>query len=146
LILFDANVLLYAYHRRSASHAACRDLLERALSGPDPTALCWQSILAFLRIATNSRVFALPLSRTEATAIVSAWVKQPTVVLLEPEERYWDILSDLIETAQITGPMMTDAALAALAIEHGATLCTPDRDFARFPGLAPIDPTTEREI
>jgi uncharacterized protein len=141
LILFDASVLLNAYHTRSASHAACRLFLEEKLSGIVPTALCWPSILAFLRIGTNPRVFEHPLSRTEASAIVSTWLAQPAVVLLEPGERFWTILENLIETAQIVGPMMTDAALAALAIEHGAVLATTDRDFTRFPALATVDPS-----
>lgn len=140
MILFDASVLLNAYHTRSASHETCRRFLEEALSGAGPTALCWSSILAFLRIGTNPRVFEQPLTRIEAVGIVSAWLAQPAVVLLEPGERFWSILQNLIETAQIAGPMMTDAALAALAIEHGAILATTDRDFTRFPTLATVDP------
>jgi len=142
VILFDANVLLYAYHPRAESHLICRRFVERAMSGPQPIALCWPTIQAFLRIGTNSRVFQEPFTRREAIDIVSTWLAQPPVVLLEPGERYWPILQDLIETAQISGPMMTDAALAALAIEHGAVLCTRDRDFARFAALATVDPVS----
>lgn len=140
MILFDANVLLYAYHPRSPAHSSCRALVEKAFSGPELAAICWHSILAFLRIGTNPRVFATPLSRKEAVGIVSSWLVRPTMVVLEPGDRYWEILSRLIEDSRIAGPMMTDAAIAALAIEHGATLCTTDRGFARFPSLAAIDP------
>jgi hypothetical protein len=141
LILFDANILLYAYDSRSESHLVCREFFEKTLSAPGPTALCWQSILAFLRIGTNSRLFPHFFSRAEASTIVSRWIAHPSVVLLEPGERFWEILNNLIDTAQVTGPLMTDAALAALAIEHGATICTMDRDFARFPNLRTLDPT-----
>jgi toxin-antitoxin system PIN domain toxin len=141
LILFDASVLLNAYHTRSTSHQQCRRFLEEALSGAGPTALCWPSILAFLRIGTNPRVFEQPFARNEASAIVSAWLAQPAVVLLEPGDRFWTILQNLIETAQIAGPLMSDAALAALAIEHGAILATTDRDFTRFPSLPTVDPS-----
>jgi toxin-antitoxin system PIN domain toxin len=141
LILFDANVLLYAYHTGSESHSACRRFVEETLSSPGPNALCWQTIQAFLRIGTNSRVFAHPFSRGEAKSIVSMWLVHPSLVLLEPGDRYWEILGSLIDTAQVTGPLMTDAALAALAIEHGTTICTTDRDFARFPLLRTVDPT-----
>jgi toxin-antitoxin system PIN domain toxin len=141
LILFDANVLLYAYHSQSESHLPCRRFLEKSLSGPEPAALCWQSILAFLRIGTNPRVFQRPFSRKEATSIVALWLEQPSIVLIEPGERYWEILSRIIDAAQVTGPLMTDAALAALAVEHGATLCTTDRDFVRFPILRTFNPT-----
>jgi toxin-antitoxin system PIN domain toxin len=116
--------------------------LEETLSGPNTAGLCWQSILAFLRIGTNPRAFARPLSRGEATAIVSVWLEHPSVVLVEPGERFWGILSNLIATAQITGPLMTDTALAALTIEHGGILCTTDRDFTRFPALTTVDPTS----
>ena len=142
MIVFDANVLLYAYNSRSEFHLPCRSFIEETLSGPDPAALCWQSILAFLRIGTNPRAFARPLSRTEATAIVSGWLTNPSVVLIEPGDRFWGILSKLIDTGQVSGPLMTDAALAALTIEHGATLCTTDRDFTRFPTLQTFDPTS----
>jgi toxin-antitoxin system PIN domain toxin len=141
LIVFDANVLLYAYNSRSEFHLVCRSFIEETLSGPDPAALCWQSILAFLRIGTNARAFTHPFSRAEAKAVVSVWLANPSVVLIEPGDRFWEILSKLIDTAQVSGPLMTDAALAALAIEHGATLCTTDRDFTRFPTLQTIDPT-----
>jgi toxin-antitoxin system PIN domain toxin len=141
LILFDANVLLYAYDSGSDSQHICRKFIEQTLSGPAPAAFCWQSILAFLRIGTNPRLFLRPLNRGEASAIVSAWLTHPSVVLLEPGERFWEILSDLIDVARVSGPLMTDAAMAALAIEHGATICTTDRDFARFPKLRTVDPT-----
>jgi len=140
LILFDANVLLYAYHARSPQHAACRELLERSLSSADPMALAWQSVVAFLRIGTNPRVFTRPFTRTEATAIASSWLERPNAVLLEPGDRYWEILRGLVESGKVSGPLMSDAALAALAIEHGATLCTTDRDFARFKELSVLDP------
>ena len=140
MILFDANILLYAYDSQSEFHLVCREFFEETLSTPGPTALCWQSILAFLRIGTNSRLFPHAFSRTEVSTIVSHWLAHPSVVLLEPGERFWEILNDLIDTAQVSGPLMTDAALAALALEHGATLCTTDRDFARFPTLRTFDP------
>jgi uncharacterized protein len=142
LIVFDANVLLYAYNSRSEFHLPCRSFLEETLSGPETSALCWQSILAFLRIGTNPRAFTQPLNRPEATAIVSGWLTNPSVMLIEPGERYWGILSKLIDTAQVSGPLMSDAALAALTIEHGATLCTIDRDFTRFATLQTFDPTS----
>jgi toxin-antitoxin system PIN domain toxin len=141
LILFDANILIYAYHSRSESHVACRDFLEKTVAGTEAAAICWQSILAFLRIGTNPRVFARPLPRAEASAIISVWLNHPSIVLLEPGERYWKILSDLLDEARVTGPLVTDAALAALALEHGSSLCTTDRDFARFSTLRTIDPT-----
>lgn len=140
MILVDANVLLYAYNPSAPQHAASRAWLEEAFNGPAPTALCWASVLAFLRIGTHPRVFERPFTRNEALAIVATWL--PRVRMLEPGEGYAELLARMIEQGQASGPLVMDAALAALAIEHGAALCTTDRDFARFPGLRLVSPLT----
>jgi uncharacterized protein len=140
VLLIDANLLVYAYHGQSAEHAASREWLEAALSGTEPVRLAWMTIWAFLRISTSSRIFKRPMSAAEAGDAVSSWLEQANVQVLEPEDRHWDILRDLIRKGQASGPLMMDAALAALAIEHGATLCSADRDFARFPGLKWVNP------
>jgi toxin-antitoxin system PIN domain toxin len=138
--LVDANVLLYAYHRRAAQHERCRAWVEAEFSGGAAVRLPWATIVAFLRISTNARVFEHPLATAEAEAAVSSWLAVPSVSTIDPGERYWDILRELLHRAQVAGPLVTDAALAALAIEHGATLCTTDRDFTRFPGLRTVNP------
>lgn len=140
MTLIDANVLLYAYHPRSPHHDRCRSWLEAALSGNQPVAVCWIVLLAFLRISTNPRAFDLPLTMVQAAAIVGQWLARPSVVLLEPGPRHWDVLQGLLLDAQVTSPLVTDAALAALAFEHGAAVCTTDRDFRRFEGLRIVDP------
>ncbi|MGH7392816.1 MAG: type II toxin-antitoxin system VapC family toxin [Candidatus Rokuibacteriota bacterium] len=140
MILVDANVLLYAYHGRAAQHERCRAWVEAQFSSGEAVRLPWATIVAFLRVSTNPRVFERPLTTAEAEAAVSAWLALPSVAPIDPGERYWDVLRDLLLRAQVTGPLVTDAALAALAIEHGAVLCTTDRDFARFPGLRTLDP------
>ncbi|MBI4264558.1 MAG: type II toxin-antitoxin system VapC family toxin [Acidobacteria bacterium] len=144
MILPDANLLLYAYHPRAPQHEGSKNWLEAALSGSELVRLTWPTVWAFLRISTSPKVFEQPLSIAEATAAVSSWLERPTVDLLDPGERHWDILRRLVQEAQCTGPLVTDAALAALAIEHGATLYTTDRDFSRFPGLSWTNPLTER--
>lgn len=143
MILVDANLLLYAYDPRSPHHARSRAWVEETLSGPDPVRLSWITILAFLRIATNARVFEQPLSMSEARGIVSDWLALPSVDTLEPGARYWPILEDLLDIAQVSGPLVMDAALGALALEHGATLCTSDVDFSRFPRLRTRNPLRE---
>lgn len=139
--LLDVNVLLYAHDTSSAHHARCRDWLLRALKGDEPVGLPWQTLLGFLRIVTNVRAVQRPLAPAEASAIVSRWLARPQAVIVEPGERYWSILQDLLQRAQVKGALVTDAALAALAIEQGATLCTTDRDFRRFDGLKLLDPS-----
>jgi uncharacterized protein len=140
VILVDANVLLYAYHPRAAQHERCRAWVEAEFSSGAAVRIPWATILAFLRIGTSPRVFERPLTIAEAEAAVSSWLALPSVSPIDPGERYWDVLRDLLHAAQVTGPLVSDAALAALAIEHGATLCTTDRDFARFPGLRTLHP------
>jgi toxin-antitoxin system PIN domain toxin len=100
------------------------------------------TILAFLRIATNPTVFRSPLEPARAFEVASAWLARPNVAIATPSERHWDILRDVAIRGQARGPQLMDAHLAALAIEHGATLVTTDRDFARFTGLRTLDPLT----
>ena len=138
--LVDANLLLYAYHPRAERHDTSRAWLEAALSGPELVRFAWLTLWAFLRIATNPRVFDRPLSTAEAEAAVSSWLAQPNAGILEPGERHWEILHGLLRDGQAAGPLVMDAALAAIAIEHGATLYTTDRDFSRFPGLKWTNP------
>ena len=135
MILVDANLLLYAYDSTSRFHESSRRWLEEVLSGNQPVGLPWTTLLAFLRISTNPRAMSQPLSLDEASAIVSGWLDQPCVTVPAPGERHWKILVKLLLGAQAKGPLVTDAHLAALALEHGALLATTDRDFTRFDGL-----------
>jgi len=140
VILVDANLPLYAYHPRAEQHEKSRAWLEAALSGPDLVRFAWVTLWAFIRIATHPRVFDRPLSISEAQAAISGWLDQPAAGILEPGERHWDILRALMRDGQTAGPLVMDAVLAAIALEHGATLCTTDRDFTRFSGLRWMNP------
>ena len=144
MILIDANLLLYAYDPRAGRHQSSRAWFESALSGSEFVRFAWVSLWAFARISTNPRVFERPLSAPEAAAAVSSWLEQPVAGILEPGERHLEIFSRLLVEGQAAGPLVMDAALAAIAIEHGATLYTTDRDFARFPGLDWVDPLAQR--
>lgn len=140
MILVDANLLLYAYYPRAEQHKASRAWLETTLASAEFLRFAWLTLWAFIRISTNPRVFERPLSIAEAEAAVSSWLAQPTTGIVEPGERYWEILRQLMREGQTTGALVMDAAVAALAIEHGATLYTTDRDFSRFPGLKWTNP------
>jgi len=140
MILVDANLLLYAHDASSAHHAAARRWLENTLSGDEPVGLPWAVVLAFLRVGTNPRLRKDAPTLEEATAIVAGWLERPTVTLVNPGERHWEILREIMTKGQARGPLVTDAHLAALAIEHGSSLATADRDFARFPGLNFFNP------
>jgi toxin-antitoxin system PIN domain toxin len=142
VILIDANLLLYAYDESSAHHDASRRWLERMLNGTELVRFAWLTLWAFIRISTNPRLLTRPLSSREAHAIIESWLQQPNAGVLEPGERHLEILRALLVEGQATADLVTDAALAAIAIEHGARLCSTDRDFARFDGLDWHNPTT----
>ncbi len=139
--LLDANILLHAYDKSAIHHETCRTWLESLFNASETIALPWQTILAFVRISTNPRAVKTPLSNAQACDIVATWLERPNVVVINAADRFWNILRQQILDAQINGPLVTDAALATLAIEQGATLCSTDRDFRRFEGLKLVDPT-----
>jgi uncharacterized protein len=143
MVIVDANILLYAYNSDSAFHKPAKDWLEANLAGVQPFGIPWVTILAFLRIGTNPRAFNYPFNLTDAVSIVQEWLEHPLVSIPQPGERHWGILSKLLITAQANGPLVSDAYLAALAIEHGATLFTTDSDFSRFKDLKFINPLTD---
>ena len=140
MILVDANLLLYAYDAASPRHAEAREWLETALSGVAPVCLPWQTIAAFLRIVTNPKLPGARFTPEEACRLVDQWLEQPNVRLLSAGENHWPLLRQVVIEGQARGPLITDAQLAALAIEYGAVLHTTDRDFARFPGLRWVNP------
>jgi toxin-antitoxin system PIN domain toxin len=135
MILVDANILLYAEDRLSEKHDAARSWWDEQLSGRSPVCLAWSTITAFVRIGTNPRAFRRPLSIREATTRVQGWLEQPVTRIIHATDRHWDILRRLLVQAQARANLVTDAHLAALAIEHGCVLCSCDADFSRFAEL-----------
>ncbi|MGD0618736.1 MAG: type II toxin-antitoxin system VapC family toxin [Bryobacteraceae bacterium] len=135
MIVLDVNILLYAYDSDSPHHAAAKPWIERTLSSGDPVGLPWQTIAAFLRISTNARAMNRRLLLEEAVEAVDEWLQQPNVRVLEPTEDHWVVLRQMVTEGQTTGPLVTDAELAAITVEYGGVIYTTDRDFARFPGL-----------
>jgi uncharacterized protein len=140
LILVDVNLLLYAHLADSPHHAAARRWLDEQLNAPAPVGLPWHSLLGFLRVVTNRRMTNPPASMSGALAQMTAWLGCDNAWIPQPTERHAEILSRLLVGAKVAGGMVSDAHLAALAIEHGLTLCSADTDFARFSGLRWINP------
>jgi toxin-antitoxin system PIN domain toxin len=135
-----ANFLLYAVDKSAPPHRPARQWLERTLSGTETVAFAWVVLLAFLRLTTNPRVFVNPLDPQEAFDLVEDWVAQPSSTIVYPTDRHAAVLRELLQPLGTAGNLTTDAHLAALAIEHGAELCSFDSDFSRFPGLSRSDP------
>lgn len=139
--IVDTNVLLYAVNEASAHHGRARSWLDTALAGPDAVAFPWTVTLAFLRLATHPVVFGRPLSLVDAVETVRNWLTRPAAILLEPSARHLDVLAGLLADVGTAGNLVTDAHLAALAVEHHAVLVSFDADFGRFPGLRWEQPT-----
>jgi toxin-antitoxin system PIN domain toxin len=135
MILLDANLLLYAHVSSFPQHVQARDWLDAQLSGNGPVGLPWPSLIAFLRIVTNPRVFERPESMAEAWRQVHAWLEAEVVWIPQPTERHREVLGTLLTAADVHANLVPDAHLAALAIEHGLLLCSTDGDFGRFTDL-----------
>ncbi|HNQ88317.1 MAG TPA: type II toxin-antitoxin system VapC family toxin [Verrucomicrobiota bacterium] len=144
MILIDANLLLYAVNAAAPQHNAARRWLDGTLSGTEEVGFAWPVILAFLRIATHPGLFPRPLSAKTATAKLDAWLAQPVARVLDPSTEHWSRLAALLRQTQCTGNLIQDAHLAALAIECGATLCSTDADFSRFPALKWLNPLADQ--
>jgi len=140
VILVDANILIYSRVVRLPQHRSARDWLDKQLSGIAAVGLPWASLLAFLRVSTNPRVFERADSVQDAWQQVREWLAAEQVWIPQPTDRHPEVLGGLIADTSFHGHLVPDAHLAALAIEHGLTLCSSDGDFARFPGLRWVNP------
>lgn len=136
----DVNLFLYAHDSRSPRHEPAREWLEQTLSSAETVGLSWTVLLAFIRLSTHPTVVEQPLDAGAAIGLVESWLAQPCVTILHPTERHAAVLRELLAPLGTAGNLTTDAHLAALAIEHGALLCSCDADFSRFQGLRWTDP------
>ena len=134
--IVDANVLLYAVNSDSAHHVSAREWLDDAFAQPATLGFSWSVVLAFLRISTHRAIFERPLTADESIETCRAWLAQPQAVVVEPTARHLDVLAGLLASAGTAGNLVSDAHLAALAVEHAAELVTFDADFGRFAGLS----------
>jgi uncharacterized protein len=140
MTLTDANLLIYAYNELASEHRAARNWLRMSLVGPEPIAFSWLAIMAFVRVATNKKIFTKPYSTNEAFDVVQNWLSAPGSLILSPGGEHLNIVKRLANESGVYGAMLTDAHIAALAIEHGITLATTDSDFSQFNGLKWINP------
>jgi toxin-antitoxin system PIN domain toxin len=142
-VLLDANLLLYAVDAESPRHDAAATWLTTVLNGEERIALPWQTLGAFLRISTHPRVTRNPLTAAQAWSFASDWLACETVWVPPATERTAVILGRLLVGTPATGNLVTDAQLAALAIENGLVVATTDTDFAHFDEVRWIDPLRE---
>lgn len=138
--LLDLNLLLYAIDEGAPLHSRARPWLEETLSSTEEVGFAWVALLGFLRISTNPAIYERPLEPAEALDYLDGWLAQPVATVVPPTERHASHLRELLASVGTAGNLTSDAHLAALAIEHGAELCSCDTDFACFPGLRWRDP------
>ncbi len=135
MILPDVNLLVYAIDETSIFHNDAKTWWDETLSSSRIVGLCYPSILGFIRLVTNRRIFASPLSVAETVEYVDGWLAQPNTTIVVPSPRHWPILVTLLESTGVGANLTTDAHIAALAIEHGFTVYSNDSDFGRFDNL-----------
>ena len=140
MTLLDSNILLYAYNSSAPQQEAAAKWLSDLLTSGELIAIPWVTFWAFVRISTNPRIWQDPLSAEQAFGVVSEWAAQDTVVLLQPGPRHAELLERVVTTYQAAGSHLTDAVLAALALESGATVASTDQDFRRFAEIRWVHP------
>ncbi|NJM42190.1 MAG: type II toxin-antitoxin system VapC family toxin [Anaerolineae bacterium] len=133
--LVDTNLMLYAVNTAAPFHQRAIQWLEDSLNDVEPVAFDWNALFGFIRVSTRQGAFPQPLMLNEAFGYMNEWLAQPNVMLLQPTERHAELLQSVLTPLGTLGNLVSDAHLAALAIEHGATLYSTDNDFARFSGL-----------
>ena len=138
--LLDVNLLLYTIDEESHHHEPTLRWFNETLSGSETVAFAWHALVGFLRIATKPRAARSPWPIESALDEIQRWLAQPVATVIHPTDRHAAVLRDLLGPLGAGGNLTSDAHLAALAIEHGATLCSHDNDFSRFAGLRWQDP------
>lgn len=136
----DVNLLLYAADETARLHERALAWVESSLSGSETVAFAWVALLGFIRLSTSPHARGSAWSVEQALDVVDGWLAQPVATVVHPTHRHASVVRDLLGPLGAGGNLTTDAHLAALAIEHGATLCSSDVDFSRFPGLNWVDP------
>ncbi len=131
-MLVDANILVFAVDETSRFHSVAASWLTEQLNGSRRVGLPWQSLSAFLRLMTNPRWASEPLSPSDAWGVVESWLESDSAWIPSPTERHAEVFGALLLAYDIRGNLVPDAELAAMAIEHGLTVCSADTDFARF--------------
>jgi len=137
----DANILIYAVDQAARSHATAKLWLENSLNEIEQIGFAWPALIAFVRLSTKANFFAHPLTSGQAFDYVDEWLAQPNALIVSPTSQHGIVLRKLLQPLSTAGNLVPDAHLAALAIEHGATLYSFDNDFSRFQGIKWIDPS-----
>ena len=141
MIALDTNLLVYAHREDAPFHAAAFERVAELAESGTPWSIPWPCLHEFFAIVTHPRIYSPPTSRARAIDQIEAWLESPTLVLLAESATHWPQLRELLESARVAGPLVHDARVAAICMQHGVkTLWTADRDFARFAQLQAVNP------
>jgi toxin-antitoxin system PIN domain toxin len=144
VIAVDTNILIYAHREDSPFYKKASACIKRLAEGRLPWAIPWPCIHEFYSIITHPKIYDPPSPINIAIGQIDAWMESPSLVLLSESVLYWDKLRKLIVSSKTTGPLIHDARISALCIDHGVTeLLTSDRDFGRFPSLKIRNPLVD---
>ena len=135
MIVPDINLLVYAYREEVPEHGVARDWWERLLNGSERVGLGWVVISGFVRVITHRSVSHRPLVPSLAINVVNEWFELPHVLVVQPGANHLSLFRANLEAAGVGGNLVTDAHIAALAMEYQAEVHSNDSDFSRFPGL-----------
>ncbi len=144
MIIPDLNLLLYAYNDRAPDHVPTKTWWETCLNGSEPVGIPWIVSAGFIRMITNPKIFRTPITNAAAIEIVKSWLTQPCARVLNPGPDHAEHFFRFLIACGTAGNLTTDAQLAALAVEHQATLYSNDSDFVRFDGLRWKNPLKQR--
>lgn len=140
MFVVDVNLLIYAVNSDAAEHAIVRTWLETEINAGTPIGMPWVALLGFVRLSINPKILSQPLTLGQALGQVTEWLSLPNVSVMEPGIDHLTHFSTTCQTVNAGPNLITDAHLAAIAQEHGATIASCDTDFGRFPGLGWVNP------
>jgi len=144
MIAVDTNILVYAHRQDSPWHRAADHCLTQLAEGPVSWAIPWPCVHEFLAIVTHPRIYRPPTPVDDALVQVDCWLESPTLVLVGETADHWPTLRSVMQAGKIAGPVVHDARVVALCVQHGVrTLWSADRDFSRFGGLNVENPLTK---
>jgi uncharacterized protein len=141
MIAIDTNVLVYLHRSDSSFHLPARKAFDELLATRLPWAITWPNLHEFLAIVTHPKIYKPPTPLPVAIEVVESWLEIPSLRLLAETGTHWPVLKSLLLAGQAAGPLIHDARIAALCLEHGVSeLWSLDRDFSRFPTIRMVNP------
>ncbi len=141
MIALDTNILVYAHRRGTPHHAKAYGLVETLAQGHEPYAVFWPSLYEFMRVVTHHRIFDPPSTREQALEAVLQFLAPPAARALSEGTHHAELLRRVLSESPVSGNLMHDAHLVALALEHGVhEILTADADFSRFRQISSRNP------